>query len=294
MSGMSEYSILHRLRRADIRYEPYVHVIVEECLPPHLFAELADTYPSDETILRLERSSTSGGPRPNSRHDVGALRILHSPHDFSETWREFVNYHVSHAFFQELLALLGPELAAAHPGLEQRLGRPLHSLTTGVRYDPQTQHRDIALDCHIGINTPSAHRSSVRRVHSDAPDELFAALFYFRAGDDEISGGDLQIYRWKAGRVPLFVGSEVDEIDAELVCTVPCKPNTAVIFINSEWSLHAVSARAPSVASRRLVNVMGRVPHSIPEGLFKKRQKTDLWSLGRRLLHRYGVTTNRF
>lgn len=134
----------------------------------------------------------------------------------------------------------------------------------------------------------------MRRVHSDAPDELFAALFYFRAGDEAISGGDLQIYRWRADTVPVFVGSEVDETDVELVSTVRCKPNTAVIFVNSEWSLHAVSAREPSAASRRLVNVMGRVPHSIPEGLFKKRQKTNLWSLGRRLLHRYRVTTNRF
>jgi hypothetical protein len=288
---MSEYSILRSLSRADIRREPYVHAVVTECLPPHLFAELADTYPADETILRLERSAPHGDPRPNSRHDVGALRILENPQCFSRSWREFVNYHVSHAFFHELLGLLGPELAAVHPGLERRLGRPLHSLTTGIRYGTEAQHRDVALDCHIGINTPSAKRSSVRRVHTDAPDELFAALFYFRAGDDTTSGGDLQIYRWKDGTAPSFVGSEVDESDAELVSTVFCKPNTAIIFINSETSLHAVSVREPSTVSRRLVNIMGRVPHSIPEGLFKKRQKSGLWSLGRRVLHRCGITT---
>jgi hypothetical protein len=201
---------------------------------------------------------------------------------------------VSHAFFQELLGLLEPEIKAAHPQLERRLGRPLRELTTGVRYAPGAAECQVALDCHIGINTPSGNRSSVRRVHTDAPDELFAALFYFRSDHDEAAGGDLEIFEWKRNRPHLFVGSEVDEADAERVHTVAYEPNTAVIFINSEVALHAVSARAPSAASRRLVNIMGRVHHSIPEGLFVKRQKTDLLSLGRRALHRYKIVTERF
>ena len=71
-------------------------------------------------------------------------------------------------------------------------------------------------------------------------------------------------------------------------------PNTAVIFINSATALHAVSARSPSLVSRRLVNIMGRVPRSIPEGLFQKRQKTDLLSAGRRALQRYRIAAGRF
>jgi hypothetical protein len=284
---MSDYSILRNITRAEIRHEPYVHVVVENCLPAHLYAGLAASYPSDETILRLGKSAPDGRPPPNSRHDVGALRILQNADCFSRDWLEFVRYHVSQQFFQDVLRLLGPELALVHPKLERRLGRPLDELTTGVRYDPQATDRDIALDCHIGINTPSPRRSSVRRVHADAPDELFAALFYFRAGDEATRGGDLQIHRWKRDKPQRFVGAEVDEQDAELVYTVPCRPNTAVLFVNSQSSLHAVSSRDPSTLSRRLVNVMGRVHQSVPEGLFVKPQKSDPWSLGRRALQRY-------
>jgi hypothetical protein len=75
---------------------------------------------------------------------------------------------------------------------------------------------------------------------------------------------------------------------------VVTNPNTAVIFLNTENSLHAVSARGPSLVSRRLVNIMGRVPRSIPEGLFEKRQKTDWWSLGRRALQRHRIAAGRF
>lgn len=293
MFQASDYSILRGITRADIRHEPYSHVVVENCLPAPLYAELAQAFPPDDTILRLAKSARRG-TRPNSRHDVSAHDLLSDPACLSQGWREFVRYHVSNAFFQEFVALLGPEIMAAHPKLERRLGRPLHELRTAVRCAPGANDSEIALDCHIGINTPARRRSSVRRVHADAPDELFAALFYFRAADDRATGGDLEIFRWKRDRAHLFVGSEVDESDAEPVRTVTYKPNTAVIFINSESALHAVSARDPSPISRRLVNIMGRVHHSIPEGLFAKKQKTSLGSLGRRWLQRYKIATGRF
>ena len=294
MFPASDYSILRGITRADIRHEPYSHVVVENCLSAPLYAELARTFPSDETILRLGKSAKDGLAPPNSRHDVHAQEILGNPGRFSQSWLEFVRYHVSTVFFQELVALMGPEILATYPELERRLGRSLHELRTSLLHGPKTDDSEIALDCHIGINTPSRRRGSVRRVHTDAPDELFAALFYFRAVNDQAAGGELEILRWKRGKAHLFVGSEVDECDAETVDTVAYKPNTAVIFINSPMALHAVSARDPSPVSRRLVNIMGRVPHSIPEGLFEKRQKTGWWTRGRRMLQRHRIAAGRF
>jgi hypothetical protein len=294
VSQACKYSILQGITRADIRHEPYVHVVVEECLPAELYLELTRTFPPDETILRLGKSSSGGHARPNSRHDVHAQDILRNPDCFSPGWRQFVRYHVSNAFFQEFLGLMGPEIVATYPELERRLGRPLRELRTAILDAPEAGDSEIALDCHIGINTPSKRRSSVRRVHTDAPDELFAALYYFRPADDRVAGGDLEIFRWKPDKPHLFVGSEVDESDAEPVRTVAYKPNTAVIFINSPTALHAVSVRDPAPMSRRLVNIMGRLPHSIPEGLFEKRQKTNWWSRGRSMLQRHRIAAGRF
>ena len=293
MFQASDYSILRGITRADIRHEPYAHVVIENCLPAPVYAELAQAYPADETILRLGKSARNGHARPNSRHDVHAQEILRNPDCFSESWREFVRYHVSNAFFQEFLQLMGPEIIATHPELERRLRRPLRELRTSILHG-STDDSEIALDCHIGINTPSRRRSSVRRVHTDAPDELFAALCYFRAPDDQAAGGELEILRWKRNKAHVFVGSEVDESDAESVSKVAYKPNTAVIFINSATALHAVSARDPSPLSRRLVNIMGRVHHSIPEGLFEKKQKRSLGALARRMVRRYRTAAGRF
>jgi hypothetical protein len=152
----SEYSILRGVTRADIRHEPYAHVVVENCLSAPLYEELARSFPADETVLGLGKSARDGRARPNSRHDVHTQEILDNPGGFSQSWREFVRYHVSNAFFQELLELMGPEILATHPELERRLGRPLRELRTAVRGAPGAADSDIALDCHIGINTVGA------------------------------------------------------------------------------------------------------------------------------------------
>lgn len=290
----SQLSILRGLTRSHIRRQPFTHIVVEDCLPSSLYAELSNSFPSDETILRMERGAGHNAARPNSRHDVGAGCILNDPESFTPSWRDFVGYHVSHGFFQEFIDLLGEEILAAYPDLERRIGRALFDWKTGVLNDPAARDCQLALDCHIGINTPSNRRGSVRRVHTDAPDELFAALIYFRAPEDQAGGGDLEILRWKEGKSRRFVGSEVLEADAELCHTVITRPNTAVIFINSPEALHAVTPRSPSQVSRRLVNIMGRMPNSIPEGLFQKRQRSGVTSLGLRAMQRIRIAAGRF
>jgi hypothetical protein len=282
-----DFSVLRNVTRADIRHDPYPHVVVENCLPTEAYAALAQSYPGDDVILRVGNSAGAAPVRQNSRQSLGAHRLLATPGSVSPQWEQFVRHHVSHDFFREVVALFGPELLAIHPALEQLLGRPLDQWTTGVRHDAERDAGDIALDCQIDINTPATRRSSVRRVHTDAPDELFAMLFYLRRDNDTSTGGDLEICRWKAGRAHRFVGSEIDERDAECVRTVPYRANTLVAFVNSENALHAVSARSVSPVSRRLVNLMGRVHRSIPEGLFVKQQKRGLGAIARRMLHRY-------
>lgn len=279
-----------------MRHDPYPHIVIEDCLPVHFYEELARTYPADATILEFEPKDNVGHrpPRQNSRHDVTARGILARPEHFGSAWRAFVAYHTSNAFYREFVRLLGPEIVATYPQLERRIGCPLANFTTGVLGDSGSRDCQLLLDCHIGINTPAIRRSSVRRVHTDAPDELFAALLYFRRDEDTVSGGDLEIIRWRENRERCFVGSEVDESDGELVYTVPYRANTAVIFINSDSALHAVSARASTALSRRLVNVMGRFRQALPEGLFTKRQKMTPWALGRRALQRYAKARGRF
>lgn len=287
------FSVLRNVSRADIRKHPFPHIVVENCLPQDAYNELADTYPGDETILRLSGAAEKYHIRQNHRYDLCAHRALANPSAVGEGWREFVRYHVSREFFREFITLFEPDLQQTYPELESRFGRKAAEWTTGIRFDPAAGRADIALDCQIGINTPVERMSSTRGVHTDAPDELFAMLLYFRPPNDQVAGGHFEIYRWKRGVPRHFVGREVDPRDAEFVGTVEYKPNTLVAFINSGTSLHGVSPRAPSTISRRLVNIIGRVHQSVPEGLFARPQKPGFGAMHARMRERVGDRLNR-
>lgn len=286
-------SVLRNVSRADIRKYPFPHIVIENCLPPETYDDLARTYPLDETILRLSGAAEKYHIRQNHRYDLCAYRVLANPQVVGQAWRDFVEYHASEQFFREFTALFELDLREIYPELESRFGRKAAEWTTGIRFGPAAGGADVALDCQIGINTPVERMSSTRGVHTDAPDELFAMLLYLRPPDDHVEGGNLEIYRWKRGVARRFIGREVDTRDAELVGTIEYKANTLVGFINSDTSLHGVSPRAPSNISRRLVNIVGRVHQSIPEGLFIRPQKPGFGAMRARIFERIGDRMSR-
>lgn len=286
-------SILRNVSRADIRTDPFPHIVIENCLPSDTYDELAGMYPSDETILRLSGAADKYYIRQNHRYDLCAHRALANPPAVGQGWCNFLRYHVSEQFFREFIALFGADLQEIYPELERRLGRKTAEWTTGIRFDSDADSADVALDCQIGINTPVKRMSRVRSVHTDAPDELFAMLLYFRDPNDGVAGGNLEIYRWKRGVPHHFVGREVDPHDAELVGVIEYKANALVGFINSDVSLHGVSPRAPSDISRRLVNIMGRVHQSVPEGLFARPQKRGSGAMRARMCEKISDVIDR-
>ena len=221
---MKAHSVLANVTPDQVRLEPYPHIVVDDCLPPAYFQELAANYPSNDVILDYCRTHqdrlfnfVEGTARANDRYDVSAYQALDHPEPLSEAWLKFIQYHTSSAFFSEVVNVCGDAIRRVYPALEDTIGRPLEAMTTGVRYRSDC---DISLDCQIGINTPAESRSSVRRVHVDAREELFAILLYFRDPADDTEGGNLEICRWKNPRRKRFRRSEVDEGDAELLVTV--------------------------------------------------------------------------
>lgn len=271
------HSVLEQVTRDDLVLEPYPHIVKEDCLPASYYAELLRSYPSDEMITDLYKRHAicppalrGEGLRQNTRYDVSASQVMETCEQFPEIWTEFVRYHSSPEFFAQVVRVIGPEIVRTYPFLEERLGKRVSDLTTGIRFRSKA---DVSLDCQIGINTPPTTMSAVRGPHADAPVELFAILLYLKDQADERTGGDLAIYRWRDPNVRRFVGAEVEEADVELVKTVTYRPNTMVMFLNSDDALHGVLPRAVSSQTRRLVNIIGEVDQSIPSGLFVMPQK---------------------
>ena len=260
-------SILSRATPPDVVVDPYVHFAVQSPLSEAYYHLLEESYPSDEYIIALDRMCNVR--KQNNRYQISASEAQRPDCELANEWREFIDYHTSQEFYREVISFLGTHIQAIYPDLERKLGKTLDACTVSRRFESPA---DISLDCQIGINTPVEVSSSVRRVHTDAPVELFAMLLYFRSNDDTVTGGDLEIYRWVT-EDRRFRGSEVDEQDAEYLRTIDYRPNVLVGFVNSADALHAVSNRPPNPHTRRLVNIIGEVDRSIPEGLFEQQQK---------------------
>lgn len=286
-------SILGRATPDHLRLEPFPHLVIEDALPPDVFAQLFDTFPADELVV-------DGRPVKDTWYDYPASKVVKDER-VTPLWRQFFAHHTSAAFFHELLAVAGPTLRALHPGLEARVGRPLEAFRVGMRPggrgDPLAPGADLSMECQFYVNYTQAPRA-VRGPHVDRPSELFAALFYFRQTEDNSTGGDLDVCEATAPIYPnersVRISELPAEVDAGLVRTVRTaryKANTLVLFLNSPRALHAVSPRSPTPLTRRHINFCADLPFdlfdfALPPRLALKRSLQDmpvLWRLGNRL-----------
>ena len=271
----NKYSVLQNAKKADVRLHPYPHVIIENCLPDDVYEELERTYPSYKDIVKIAKPGRS--IPPNTRVDLRASMVLKEPTGgiVSKAWEEFVKYHSSREFYEEVIDLFGEEVFTKYHGksMEEKYGKKLREMETEVRLTSRKKNpAPVTLDAQVGINTPVLKgRSRVRGLHVDNTHELYAGLLYFRDENDPATGGHLEVYECLKGAGMCKEYSEAERLkhrkkigwdvqfknlgDFKLVGEVPYEKNRFVMFINSKSSYHAVTPRSASTYPRRLVNI---------------------------------------
>jgi hypothetical protein len=249
-------SILSRAAKADLVTEPYPHLVITEALDPQVFEQLSNQFPPDDTIL-------DGRVAKDTWFDYPACKVV-ADERVSPLWREFFAYHTSKAFFDELVALAGPQMRALKPDLEQCAGQRLEEFTVGMRPggrgDPLAEGADASMECQFYLNYTRQPRV-VRGPHVDRPSELFAALLYFRREDDDSSGSNLEICEATSAIYPgphtvklSELPAEIDDTKVRTIKSATYAANTLVLFLNSARSIHAVSPRTPTTVPRRHIN----------------------------------------
>lgn len=242
--------LLEGVKRECVAAEPYPHMVIPDAVAPDVYRELEDGFPSLDSIL--------GG-----RTEVGsnvAVRLtvkqVLSERRATPLWREFFEYHTSREYWADVTRLYGDHMRKAFPTLEEKVGRRFEDW----RVKPRgfSGEADVRLDCQFVMNTPVTSVTSVKTAHVDLCDKIFTALLYFRDPADKVSGGDLDIYRWK--REPRFIKHRSMERDVELVETVPYAANTYLCFVNSERAVHGVSPRGITSIPRRYINFIAELP----------------------------------
>ncbi|CCV10359.1 hypothetical protein [Mesorhizobium sp. STM 4661] len=252
----NQLSVLQRATKDDVRSSPFPHIVLKDALPKDLYRELEAQFPSPET-LKID------GSKNNSRWDYEA-RKTRKNHSVPQLWRDFIAYHTSQSFFDEIAELFYDEIHSIYPDHFPTYEH-LKSMKAGVRSSDSHTTHDVLMDAMLSGNTPVTTASSVRASHIDNGDKLFSGLFYMRPDDYDAIGGDLTISRFKPEyttlkqRADLFRDAYVDDQYLECVETIKYDKNLLVLFINSIESVHGVTVRRPTDKSRLFVNLVGEV-----------------------------------
>jgi hypothetical protein len=243
--------LLERLDAASVRTDPFPHIVLTPALPEPLVDRLLATVPPHEVLCAGQR------PGSNRRFSFPATDALRHAAVGAE-WRGVVEACASPSFFSRVMEVFAPWLRQQHPDIDSAVG-PLEHLKAGVRFRDSFETADVLMDALISINTPVTGRASaVRRAHVDSPHKLYAGLLYLRHPDDDSCGGDLELFRFRAG-TRVFRDAEVRESDVEVAATVPYARNTLVIYPNSLHALHGVTVRQPTRHTRLFLNLIGEV-----------------------------------
>lgn len=196
-----------------MNYAPFPYLVTK--LDDDLYEELQRNRPGDDWVINGRQVC------PNQRVDRCALDSLGQ---LPEPWERFVRSTTSQMFWDEVLLEFSYAVRAFYPGIEWG--------PVGVRGSTKDRKARVWVDSQIGINTPGPGR--IRGPHLDNPVELFGGMLYMNGG------GAFEIYRFIDQ--PQFHGKlEVDDDCVELVDSVPCEPNTMVLFLNTPFSVHGVS-----------------------------------------------------
>jgi len=266
--------------------EPYPHFSIDGALPERIYEELSRSYPSVDAIFAHSFRKKDRAMAQNARYDLSSAEIYTLPDLPIGAWRDFVHYHTSQEFLDEVLDKFGDVIYATYPRLLDVVQRkaPAGRPRAGVRrHSDSVKECEIALDCQVGMNSPvTEENTSVIGPHIDNPKELFAGLFYLRHPEDHAEGGALVIYEWKDPSRARF--REKRYIDDSLVAkreTIAYAANQFVWLLNGPSSVHGVTPRQRTQRPRLLCNLIAEVYPSMPRlfdlparrrgGVFRRR-----------------------
>lgn len=246
-------SVFDRLTPADIRLDPFPHIVKEDALDAALCARLIATRISYETL-----AGAAGSQGSNRRLAYNAAAML-TPDFIDASWKAMARIHTRREVtlrVAELFAEVWPEHL---PSLEW-----LREASWGMFGHDLQSSAEVLCDARLELIGPSngppwSHRAG----HVDTANRLFSALYYLRAPDDDTTGGGLDLFRYRGNRPSNLNVFEFEDEQIEKVTTVAYKANTLVVFPNSPLAIHGSEPRGPSARDRAYVFITAEVERDL-------------------------------
>ena len=251
MNANNSLSVLRKASAGHVVTDPYPYIVIDDALPDAVCDALIAQYPSLDVLGVDPQENNSRWSVP--AHDVAANAAI------PQIWRDFVAFHASRAFYDEVIDLFGEHIVRMYPRAFADVAA-LRALRVGIRDDDENS--DLLLDAQISGNTAVRDASSVKTIHIDSEHKLFTGLLYLRSPQDDSTGGDLDVLRFRKDLTPAqwrrrYDGMFIDDEYVEPVLRVPYARNTLFLFVNGPTSLHGVTVRQPTQHLRLFLNIVG-------------------------------------
>jgi len=270
--------LLDRVTTDDVAADPFPYVVVRNALDAEYYRALASELPGLNQLDEEHRAANNRRVDLVSSSGRAELAINAVP----AVWRAFLQSHASDEFVSEVVGLFANHIPRCEGRLYQEILapawkralhnprqpkggprfarlRPLMRLGRTVWLNDYTRPAGLNVQgrATLALNTPVREMTSVRGPHVDSPHKCYVGLFYLRHPADCSTGGALELFRWKSGRIRKPWAAKIAEEDVEVVETIPYEANTFVCFLNTSDSIHGVTVRSETDFPRHLVVTSG-------------------------------------
>lgn len=266
---------------ADVKTDPFPHVVSPQILPPDLYARLRAEYPTGQTFATSTGVTSGQGSRTGVGTGFDIYRGDTAYADLvarSAAWAELDGFVNSQAFVDQFLSVFGAHLGAAgctadvaashmRPDYFEPRSALTEKMTMGDRV-ADLGHKlfgnktDRVIDLYSRLDIQKAIGGYKKPPHCDRPNRLCSLIIYFTdAKAAGIDGGNLRIYKHREAKPVQKYERHPAEANVDIVAELTPAENLGVWFPCSNNSYHGVTPVTTKGAERDFlyINLSGQV-----------------------------------
>jgi len=249
---MNNLNILQNFDKKFYFSKPFPYFLIEKCFPENIYEMLFKDY---NLIINYLKDRNNMSILNNTRLQINAANFLKTDIFKKSIWFDFIKYHTSKEFINDLVNIFDYDLNIYYPEILSAFKNyKKNENYLKIRSKNNSDYKFV-VDCQPGINTPVIKKSNVRGPHVDNPVEIFGGLFYLRDDNDTSEGGDLEIYETKNPKIYFEGKAEVKNLEnLKKIKTYKYGKNKCIFFLNSIKTIHGISRRTEANYTRNLTN----------------------------------------
>ena len=234
---MNKINILQNFKKVET--DPWPHIMIKNALPQNIHDDLLSTLP-DKRLNQKQPVNEHG------KLTWKVYEIIPEQYPVSNIWKEFIDFHTSREFFDQVLDIFSP--------WTEKLPIPKENIILTDR----TVGAAPGDNCYTEfgfVKHPPVNNISNRTPHTDNEKEIYAGLLYLKYPEDKSTGGGLALH--KADNLKMNVKREYVN-PGPIIKVCPYESNNFVIFFNNKKSQHSVEPRHNAEHPRWSINLFGQ------------------------------------